>query len=118
MEHWLSDLYSFFDPPQYKIRIGSRGVFGLLPFSISLHPRRFDTHMYIVGASGAGKSKFIQHVLFQLITKGFGAGLFDPHSDLASDLLAQLASFPAPRPWLLQRNNWPSCTLILPDMTI
>lgn len=42
-------------------------------------------HLYVVGARGARKSKFIQHLLAQLITKGFGAGLFDPHSDLASN---------------------------------
>lgn len=95
---WLSDLRTFFDPPQSKIRIGSRDFFGLVPLSLSL--RRFNTHLYVVGQSGQGKSKFLQHILFQLATKGWGCGVFDPHADLASDLLAQLASCPTPRSWL------------------
>src|SRR5688500_11191405 len=92
MEHWLNDLRTFFDPAQYKICIGSRDFFGIWPINISL--KRFNTHLYVVGASGQGKSKFLQHVLHQLSTKGWGCGVFDPHSDLASDLLAQLGSHP------------------------
>jgi DNA helicase HerA-like ATPase len=98
MEQWLNDLRTFFDPAQYKIQIGSRDFFGLWPVSVSL--KRFNTHLYVVGASGQGKSKFLQHVLHQLSTKGWGCGLFDPHSDLASDLLAQLGSHPKDKPWL------------------
>ncbi len=82
---WLNDLRTFFDPPQTKLQIGARDLVGLWPLYISL--RRFNTHLYCVGQSGAGKSKFLQSVLFQLATKGHGCGVFDPHSDLASDLL-------------------------------
>lgn len=101
---WLNDLRTIFDPPHLKIRIGSRDYFGLIPLYLSL--RRFNTHMYVVGASGQGKSKFLQHVLFELTTKGHGCGVFDPHSDLASDLLAQLAAYPSKKAWLSQRQNY------------
>jgi len=101
---WLNDLRTFFDPSHMKIRIGSRDFFGLIPLYLSL--RRFNTHMYVVGASGQGKSKFLQHVLFELTTKGHGCGVFDPHSDLASDLLAQLASYPSKKAWLSQPQNY------------
>ncbi len=95
---WLNDLKTFFDPPNAKLQIGTRDFFGLLPIYLSL--KRFSSHLYVVGASGQGKSKFLQHVLFELSTKGWGCGVFDPHSDLASDLLAQLAAHPKPKPWL------------------
>src|SRR5688500_9146973 len=103
MEHWLNDLRTFFDPAQYKICIGSRDFFGIWPINISL--KRFNTHLYVVGASGQGKSKFLQHVLHELATKGHGCGVFDPHSDLASDLLAQLGSCPRDKPWLADPVN-------------
>jgi len=95
---WLNDLKTFFDPPQTKLKIGARDLFGFLPIYMSL--KRFSSHLYVVGASGQGKSKFLQHVLFELCVKGHGAGIFDPHSDLASDLLAQLAAYPKQKPWL------------------
>jgi hypothetical protein len=90
---WLNDLRTLLDPPHAKLCIGSRGFFGLIPLYLSL--RRFNTHMYVVGASDQGKSKFLQHILYELTTKGHGCGVFDPHSDLASDLLAQLAAYPS-----------------------
>ena len=48
----------------------------------------FDTHLYVVGRTKVGKSKFLQSLLYQLITQGHGCGLLDPHSDLCDDLLA------------------------------
>ena len=50
-------------------------------------------HTYVVGITGQGKSKLLQHMLFQDITRGRGCGLLDPHSDLASDVLRYLASW-------------------------
>lgn len=46
--------------------------------------------MYVVGKTGKGKSKFLQHCLFQDVVTGRGCGVIDPHADLISDLLAQL----------------------------
>ena len=103
MEQWWNDLRTFFDPPQTKLHIGSRDFFGLLPIYLSL--KRFSSHLYVVGASGQGKSKFLQHVLYELCIKQHGCGVFDPHSDLASDLLAQLAAHPKQKPWLLSPLN-------------
>src|SRR4051794_16003327 len=97
-ERWLNDLRTFFDPPHTKLKMGARDFFGLWPLYLSL--TRFSSHLYVVGASGQGKSKFLQHVLYELCTKNFGCGVFDPHSDLASDLLAQLAAHPTAKPWL------------------
>src|SRR6185503_19922977 len=58
----------------------------------------------VVGSSGQGKSKFLQHMLFESATTGQGCGVFDPHQDLISDLLAQLASYPNAA-WLSDPKN-------------
>lgn len=63
----------------------------------------FDTHLYVVGRTKVGKSKFLQSLLYQLIALGQGCGLLDPHSDLCDDLLDQLAPLLATNPLLRQR---------------
>ena len=75
-----------------------------------LHLRRcrlpldaFDTHLYVVGRTKVGKSKFLQSLLYQLIAQGQGCGLLDPHSDLCDDLLDQLYPLLATQPTLRQR---------------
>jgi hypothetical protein len=62
-------------------------------------------HCYVVGATGTGKSKYLQHLLVHLITAGTGCGVIDPHSDLAHDLIAHLASYPKHKPWLADPTN-------------
>ncbi len=44
------------------------------------------THLYVIGASGAGKSKFLEFLIRQDILKGKGFGLIDPHGDLAEEI--------------------------------
>ena len=51
--------------------------------------------MYVIGITGKGKSKLLEHLLFQDITQGHGCGLLDPHGDLVDDLLRYLHSNPA-----------------------
>jgi len=46
--------------------------------------------MYVLGITGQGKSKLLEHCLFQDVTTGRGCGLLDPHTDLAHDLLSYL----------------------------
>jgi hypothetical protein len=82
----------------HALTLGTRGPFGLRPVSLALD--RLHTHLYVVGQSGQGKSKLLQHLLFQLATASWGCGVIDPHSDLANDLIAQLASYPRRHPWL------------------
>lgn len=104
MTHWLHIIYALiFGSKVTKLRIGSQGMFGLSPLSISLDG--FNSHLYVVGQSGQGKSKFLQQLLYQLSATNWGCGLFDPHSDLASDLLAQLAAYPRRHPWLSNPHN-------------
>ncbi len=107
MGRWLHTLHTLrtacFGQKPIKLRIGTHGLFGLSPVSIALD--EFNSHLYVVGQSGQGKSKFLQQLLYQLAFTDWGCGIFDPHSDLASDLLAQLASQPRKRPWLANPHN-------------
>ena len=50
----------------------------------------FDTHMYVVGKTRKGKSKFLEHLAYQLISQNQGCAVIDPHADLADDLIAYL----------------------------
>jgi hypothetical protein len=49
------------------------------------------THFYVVGASGTGKSKFLEFLIRQDIVKGNGFGVIDPHGDLIEDVKGYLA---------------------------
>lgn len=68
--------------------LGQYGPGWLLRYRLPLD--EFDTHMYIVGKTKKGKSKYLEHLTHQLIDAGEGCGLLDPHADLADDLLAAL----------------------------
>src|SRR4051812_18543448 len=92
---WLPSLR--FRAPKSQVVLGTHGCFGWSPVNLDLDT--FNSHLYVVGASGQGKSKFLQQLLFQLAVTGAGCGVFDPHADLASDLLAELASYPS-QAWL------------------
>jgi hypothetical protein len=48
-------------------------------------------HFYVVGASGTGKSKFLEFLIRQDIKKGNGFGVIDPHGDLIEDIKGYLA---------------------------
>jgi type IV secretory pathway TraG/TraD family ATPase VirD4 len=50
-----------------------------------------QTHLYVVGASGAGKSKFLEFLIRQDILKRKGFGLIDPHGDLVEEIKGFLA---------------------------
>lgn len=50
-----------------------------------------STHVYIVGASGSGKTKFIESLIRQDIANGDGFGVIDPHGDLVEDIKTFLA---------------------------
>lgn len=44
------------------------------------------THLYVIGASGTGKTKFLEYLILQDIEKGNGFGVIDPHGDLIEDI--------------------------------
>lgn len=44
------------------------------------------THCYVVGATGSGKTKFLEYLIQQDIVQGNGFGVIDPHGDLVEDI--------------------------------
>lgn len=72
------------------ITLGSSGFWFWQEAFVAQQERR--AHMYILGTTTKGKSKLMEHCLYQDIVAGRGAGLIDPHGDLADDLLRYLAS--------------------------
>jgi type IV secretory pathway TraG/TraD family ATPase VirD4 len=60
------------------------------PFGIRRADRR--SHMYIIGKTGTGKSTLLKMLVLQDITAGEGLALFDPHGDLAEEVVSQVPS--------------------------
>ena len=77
-------------PAQPSVCFGSTGFLGLKKFWLPVTERH--THLYCIGTTGQGKSKFLENLLVQDILAGRAAGLIDPHTDLARDTLSHLAS--------------------------
>jgi Type IV secretion-system coupling protein DNA-binding domain len=50
-------------------------------------------HMYVIGASGSGKTKFLEFPIMQDIDLGNGFGIIDPHGDLIEETKGFLASY-------------------------
>lgn len=53
-------------------------------------------HLYVVGATGTGKTKFLEYLIKQDIEKGNGFGVIDPHGDLIEDVKGLLVLRYAP----------------------
>lgn len=49
------------------------------------------THLYVVGATGSGKTKFLEFLIRQDIIHGEGFGVIDPHGDLIEEIKGFLA---------------------------
>lgn len=49
-----------------------------------------DTHFYVVGGSGSGKTKFLESLILQDIEDGKGFAVIDPHGDLTEDVKGYL----------------------------
>ena len=74
-----------------ELILGRTGKYSFFPrFSINHDVRKF--HTYVVGLTGRGKSKLLQHLLVQDILAGRGCAIIDPHGDLAKDVLRDLHS--------------------------
>jgi hypothetical protein len=58
------------------------------PFGIRRADRR--SHMYLVGKTGTGKSTLLKTLMQQDLAAGEGFALFDPHGDLAEEIVAKV----------------------------
>src|ERR687896_1736930 len=50
-------------------------------------------HTYVIGASGSGKTKFLEFLIQQDIKQGRGFGIIDPHGDLIEETKGFLAAY-------------------------
>jgi len=57
-------------------------------------PNQRAKHIYTVGATGAGKTKFLEGLIRQDIRMGNGFGAIDCHGDLVSDVTRHLSTLP------------------------
>jgi len=69
-----------------------------------LSPAELDRHVYLLGASGSGKTRLLELFLRQEMQRGGGFCLIDPHGDLTQSVLAYLytgqsKAEPAPGAW-------------------
>ena len=62
----------------------NRGV----PFGIRRGDRR--SHMYLIGRTGVGKSTLLKTLILHDLASGEGFALFDPHGDLAAEVVARI----------------------------
>ncbi len=56
-----------------------------VPIGLTLEERR--RHMYIIGATGTGKTTALLHMIHHDLLKGSGVAIIDPHGDLVQRIL-------------------------------
>ncbi len=79
----------FLRKPGHDLILGRAGKTILSPLYRVPYPA-LKAHMHVIGRSGRGKSKALEHIVCQHIENGIGCGLIDPHSALIDDLLRHL----------------------------
>ena len=47
-------------------------------------------HIYVVGKTGTGKSKFLLNLMINDVTQGKGVGVIDPHGDIIDELMTHI----------------------------
>ena len=56
------------------------------PIGLTLEERR--RHLYVIGATGTGKTTLLTHMIYNDLSSGKGVAVLDPHGDLSERLLA------------------------------
>ena len=51
-----------------------------------------SSHMHVLGASGRGKSKFLEHLIRQDVLNGNGVCIIDPHGTLVEAIVRWCAT--------------------------
>lgn len=60
-------------------------------------PERRAKHLHVIGGSGMGKSKFLEHMIREDILAGHGVCLIDPHGELFKNIVDWCAAIGADR---------------------
>lgn len=59
-------------------------------WEVTLSPEQRTRHLYLLGASGSGKSNLLLNLICQDMERGEGLCLLDPHGDLADEALRRV----------------------------
>lgn len=81
---WERKLQQARETPASGILLG-KNLSSHLPVFIT--PNQLATHMHVVGATGVGKTFFLEGIIKTLIQQGHGACVIDPHGDLYHRIL-------------------------------
>ena len=54
---------------------------------IYLNPEQMKAHWHILGGTGKGKTKFLEHIAQTLMQRKEGVCVIDPHGDLYGELV-------------------------------
>lgn len=67
-----------------------KNTYGGITTNIGLTEEQRQTHMYILGRTGSGKTTLMYSMAKRDIEEGRGTGFIDPHGDVSEDLLAAI----------------------------
>jgi hypothetical protein len=70
----------------HKLILGANSHNGQIR-RVTLNPDQRTRHMYVIGASGTGKTTLLLNLIIQDIQNGDGIGVLDPHGDLIEQIL-------------------------------
>ncbi len=73
--------------PPGSIHLGQRSTWGGDVQDVTLSAEERRRHLFILGRTGTGKTSWLRHLVAQSLAAGEGLALFDPHGDLAEQLL-------------------------------
>ncbi len=51
-----------------------------------LWPEARQRHLYLIGATGTGKTTLLRHLILSDLSAGAGFALIDPHGDIATEI--------------------------------
>ncbi|MDP2090623.1 MAG: type IV secretion system DNA-binding domain-containing protein [Candidatus Gracilibacteria bacterium] len=57
---------------------------------IGIYDEDRTKHMYVIGKTGTGKSRFLTSMMITDINQGKGIGVIDPHGDLIDDIMSHI----------------------------
>src|ERR1051326_3345482 len=78
---------------------------------LQLKPDDRRTHMHVIGSSGSGKSKFLEHLMRQDLDHGQGFCLIDPHGTLYEAVLSYAARYVVNREVILLNLSEPGAVI-------
>jgi hypothetical protein len=72
---------------QFHIRLGIRQGWGGVESPFYISDVALHRHLYVIGKTGTGKTNLLKSIFLQIVERGGGVALLDPHGDLATELL-------------------------------